>query len=1043
MRRRLLSLSVVLSSAAAWAAPAISQQPEAVRGAAKVIQAVEKRDDSKQPVSPELAKAQDLLNRIAAFEKEWSSLTPDKAAATWLELLDETMKRDPASMPGGYPWQSLVGPLVMQALPGPVVWPELSKQLDARPIPKNKKEALAALSLRMMGHVMNGNRAAQQADAEALHELVRAAAPAEPAKGANPLGFVGAQSQMMNYQLMQAWPLIWYGSRQKDPDTIIKLWREQAAASHSGADHRDLVALVGVDRARPVIAEYVAHAASSNEDRLGMFVHYGTAETTARLVKAEVVKQIASFKRPPWSLVTSPDDLALYEVIAKKFPDDRSQERMQADQRYLSGLIGAGQVTKAVELYRATMPKATEGSRDESSLVPEAYGFYFGHGDNPAFQRSLAEFYAQLVDDDSPLALWQRYATAATDPEQRRKLIVALEGRMQRKPDVAHDSLEAILIDALFGADRVDDAVARSLALLKQVDPSKADSEQIQTANRLLGIGRALGQKEAEKAGLDFMIAAIRGGAPGVFGHAGQYGAVYVPESDDWVDLVEAGYAADVENLLEKRLQAGVQQEASSPGHYSFSPLGNGTNRSLSDLAKFYFKTGRPADVVTLLDTAPWWGVGDMAEMTGGGAPYGVRSDMLASDLPLTAARAFIELDQKATARRIVHALLAEPLSIDAPYELLLELEGAAALEFLDALIALDKFQERPLIWKAKLLLDLGRLDEAEQAARAAIAIDPSDGEQGKGSRMIVYGVLSDILKKKGGEKNLSDAAIYGEAVKAIRLAERADELRLLGLHSRAIAMYEQALDLFVDAYCIQSRLALELAQAGKIQEATAHFQKAFELMPDSFGRIESHCFGCEGIFEEELAQQVAERVFERQLKERPDKPQVHYLLGYLRESQDRPADALKHFQKAVELDPDYYNAWEHIQQLSARLNRVDDEPTLALLRLRGPSAAGEANYSGDLATFWKAIEAQQKRRQQQPKSIYPLPASAKALAERKDQQMPGEGMNPLKGLTFRGVPLNPYTDRNGIYDATSPAAVLMRSNPVLTTVGQILTTGY
>jgi tetratricopeptide (TPR) repeat protein len=237
--------------------------------------------------------------------------------------------------------------------------------------------------------------------------------------------------------------------------------------------------------------------------------------------------------------------------------------------------------------------------------------------------------------------------------------------------------------------------------------------------------------------------------------------------------------------------------------------------------------------------------------------------------------------------------------------------------------------------------------------------------------------------------------------------------------------------------------LALELAQAGKVEEATAHFQKAFELMPDSFGRIESHCFGCEGIFEQELAQQVAERVFERQLKERPDKPQVHYLLGYLRESQDRPADALKHFQKAVELDPDYYNAWEHIQQLSARLNRDDDEATLALLRLRGPGAAGGGNFSGDLAAYWKAIEAQQKRRQQQPKSIYPLTASAKALAEKKDQPMPGEGMNPLKGLTFRGVPLNPYTNRHGIYDATSPAAVLMRSNPVLMTVGQILTMGY
>ena len=32
--------------------------------------------------------------------------------------------------------------------------------------------------------------------------------------------------------------------------------------------------------------------------------------------------------------------------------------------------------------------------------------------------------------------------------------------------------------------------------------------------------------------------------------------------------------------------------------------------------------------------------------------------------------------------------------------------------------------------------------------------------------------------------------------------------------------------------------------------------------MPDSFGRVESHCFGCERAFEGQRAQSLAEKIF-------------------------------------------------------------------------------------------------------------------------------------------------------------------------------------
>ena len=90
--------------------------------------------------------------------------------------------------------------------------------------------------------------------------------------------------------------------------------------------------------------------------------------------------------------------------------------------------------------------------------------------------------------------------------------------------------------------------------------------------------------------------------------------------------------------------------------------------------------------------------------------------------------------------------------------------------------------------------------------------------------------------------------------------------------------------------------------------------------MPESFGRVESHCFGCEGVFHGELAQNIAEKVFGELAAKTPDKPQVHYLLGYLREEQGRYQEALPELQKAVKLDPDYLNAWKHLETHSGAI---------------------------------------------------------------------------------------------------------------------------
>jgi tetratricopeptide (TPR) repeat protein len=269
---------------------------------------------------------------------------------------------------------------------------------------------------------------------------------------------------------------------------------------------------------------------------------------------------------------------------------------------------------------------------------------------------------------------------------------------------------------------------------------------------------------------------------------------------------------------------------------------------------------------------------------------------------------------------------------------------------------------------------------------KSAIAVDPSDGEQGKNDRMRVYGVYADIHRDRG---NLEKEEFFRGVLRAIRMSENADDLYAAGLFERGIRMYQDSLKHFSDAYCIQSRMAIQLSELGQHEEAEKYYLKAYELMPDSFGRVESHCFGCERAFNGERAQSLAERVFTRFALEHPKKPQIHYLLGYLRDSQRRYSEALVAYRRATELDPEYLNAWAKIGALAERMKlpaETSDAVALNLMRL-DPLARHvqpEIGQIQDLADLWNAAKVAAQFRHETPATIYPLAAAAAELAAKK-----------------------------------------------------------
>ena len=304
-----------------------------------------------------------------------------------------------------------------------------------------------------------------------------------------------------------------------------------------------------------------------------------------------------------------------------------------------------------------------------------------------------------------------------------------------------------------------------------------------------------------------------------------------------------------------------------------------------------------------------------------------------------------------------------------------------------------DPFEERPLIWQTHWLRAHQQLEEAEKACRKAISIDPTDGEEPPGDRLRAYAELAEIRAARGDQK---EAGILRGAVEAVHEAEAADQFQEAGLLKRSVAMYEHSLNRFADAYCIHARLAVQLSDLGRYQEAEEHYRRAYELMPDSFGRVESHCFGCERAFDGERAQSIAERVFTRLAQETPNKPQVHYLLGFLREEQSRFNEALTNYRAAVKLDPDYLNAWLKMDSIARRVFLGDQERdniVFNILRLDPLQHHGESSLDTvtDLAALWRNVAEANQKRPPAPASLFSLPGS-KAELQRKKAAGSGPG---------------------------------------------------
>ncbi len=377
--------------------------------------------------------------------------------------------------------------------------------------------------------------------------------------------------------------------------------------------------------------------------------------------------------------------------------------------------------------------------------------------------------------------------------------------------------------------------------------------------------------------------------------------------------------------------------------------------------------------------------------------------------------------DSKKLAFKICIHLLARAQGKDGYYRRAITLNPEAATLFIDSLRKFDPFEERPLIWQAEMALQAGQIEKADKLIQQAIALDPSDGDQGKFTRMHCYDVLARILAKQG---NTEKSKFFSEVVISIREGEAADDYLHAGLIQEATDRYKRALGHFNDAYCLQSRLAKTLMEAGKFDEAIPHFKKAFELMPVSFGPRESHCFGCEGLFDDVRVQNIAFPILSAFLEEEPTNPRTPYLLGLLFEEMKKKPEAITAYQKAIELDPRYYNAAKNLYDLiSADPNNFEQTIALKTQLLEIAPYHKKASYLTNphlLKSYWKRAQA-----------FPPSPLDLAPLADLgiSMPKLSGKQFEEIKHRSRRFSISSSYFDREDSVDGWSAREILQKNS--------------
>jgi tetratricopeptide (TPR) repeat protein len=123
------------------------------------------------------------------------------------------------------------------------------------------------------------------------------------------------------------------------------------------------------------------------------------------------------------------------------------------------------------------------------------------------------------------------------------------------------------------------------------------------------------------------------------------------------------------------------------------------------------------------------------------------------------------------------------------------------------------------------------------------------------------------------------------------------------------------------DCWMAHNNLAVALADRGRLDEATAHYQQAVKIKPDF---AEGHYnLGVVLLRQGRLDEAMAR--YRKVLEIKPDDAGAHYSLGNALANRGRLAEAMAQYRKSLEIKPDHVEALNNLAAAFARLGRLDE----------------------------------------------------------------------------------------------------------------------